>query len=91
VAPQIKHGVTPSLDGVSSECGMIFGTLRYDSRSNDAEFVDLTSEFLAHDLDGYAAPHLACDVCRMKKVRGIQSLCTMSSVREADGHRSNHS
>lgn len=52
----------------------MFGTLRYGSQSNDAEFVDLTSEFLSNDPDAYAATHLACDVCRMKKVRGIKSI-----------------
>ena len=51
----------------------MFGTLRLDSQNNDAEFVDLTSEFLSNDTDAYAVPHLACDACRMKKVGWTKS------------------
>lgn len=50
----------------------MFGTLRYDSQSNDTEFVDGTYGFLLNDADAQATPHSACDICRMKKV-GINS------------------
>lgn len=46
----------------------MFGTLRYDSQSNDTEFVDSTYGFLLNDADSQATPHFACDTCRMKKV-----------------------
>lgn len=46
----------------------MFGTLRYNSRRGDTEFVDCTNEFLPHDADRQATSHLACDTCRMRKV-----------------------
>ena len=45
----------------------MFGTLRYDSQNNDTEFVNRTYGFV-NDGDAHAAPHMACDMCQMKKV-----------------------
>lgn len=47
----------------------MFGTLRYNSRRGDTEFVDCTNEFLPHDADRQATSHLACDTCRMRKLK----------------------